>query len=163
MKRHPDRGRAAPWAVLGKETPLYPLGPVSLCLARASGPRRLLLQLSGPCSPPSPSGAIMDVSWGPPTTAQAGRVQDGPVPLNSRLSLPWAAVPAGLCPQFQPLAVCPPRAVSPACDTELSGACGPWGSHRHGLPGECGCLSGEVAMCGGWPLIPVVLGKALPS
>ena len=30
-----------------------------------------------------------------------------PLPLNSRLSPPLAAVPAGFCPQFQPLAVCP--------------------------------------------------------
>lgn len=49
--------------------------------------------------------AVMGVSRVP--HYRVGRKSFGPVPLKSRLSLPRAAVPAGFCPQFQPLAVCP--------------------------------------------------------
>lgn len=107
-------------------------GPQGLSLAGSSGPGRILLwtSWSSRLTPFSLSWTKMDVSWGSPTAGPAGRVWDGLVPLNSHLSLPRAAVPAGLCPQFQPLALCPSRAVPPACDTELSGACGPRGPHR---------------------------------
>lgn len=106
--------------------------PVSVTLARASGPERILLWIFWSSCTPHPAldhdGCLLKLCPLPPA-GSAGRVWDGLVPLNSHLSLPRAAVPAGLCPQFQPLAMCPPRAVPPACDPELSRACGPWGPH----------------------------------
>lgn len=152
-KERPRWG-GCPLAALAKGDPSSLLwAAVSVPLARALGPRRVLLQMSWSLfrTLSSLSWAIMGVSWGSPTMGQAGRVRDGPVPLNSHLSLPRTAVPAGLCPQFQPLAVCPPRTVPPACDTELSGACGPWGPHRQGLPGECGVCLGKGHRVGAGP------------